>query len=86
LNSTYNPKEDPWALDFHRTNNYLRDIIRGERDGENFAILYSGYNAHTQFYVNILNEKGKHISLRNYKDVIVGETVLTSQDEASDFV
>lgn len=64
----------------------IRDIIREKRENDNFIILYDGYSAHIKFYVNVLNEKGKNISLRNTKKIDAGETILVSQDDMKKFV
>ncbi|MCL2245546.1 MAG: glycosyltransferase family 39 protein [Lentimicrobiaceae bacterium] len=84
FNKTYKPKED--VEDFYRTSYYLRDLLNGKRQGDNFTILYDEYSAPVLFYVNLLNENGKNITLRNSTFVKIGETVLTIQNQMKEFV
>jgi hypothetical protein len=86
VNRTY--KQEEWSGDanFYRTSYYLRDIRREKRQEDNFIILYDNYAAHINFYVNLLNEKGKNISLRKSKEVKTGEVVLTVQEETKKFL
>jgi hypothetical protein len=79
-------KEYWWDVEEYRINYYLRDIIRGKRDWKNFSIPYDGYAAHVRFYVNILNEKGKNISIKERNEVKVGEVVLFSQEGVKRFL
>ena len=84
INKTYMQKE--YLADFYRTTYYLRDILREKRQNDNFIVLYDDYSAHIKFYINLLNEKGKNISLRKSKNANSGEIVLTSQDEMKKFL
>jgi len=83
FNKTYKPKE---KSDFYRTSYYLRDILNGKRQGDNFTVLYDGYCAHIMFYINLLNDKGKNITLKTSKEVKAGENVLTFQDNMQENV
>ena len=71
FNKTFKPKEN--SEDFYRTSYYLRDIIRGKIEDDNFIILREGYRADIEFYVNILTDNGKNISLKNSEDVKMEE-------------
>jgi hypothetical protein len=83
LNKTYKQTDE----NSHRINYYLRDILREKRQGENFTILYEGHATHILFYINLLNEKGKHILFkRNNNEMKRGEIVLTSQNETKQFL
>jgi len=63
IDKTYIQKEYSWDEDFYRTNYFLRDILKGKRHIDNFTVLYNGYPAHIIFYINLLNDNGKNISL-----------------------
>jgi 4-amino-4-deoxy-L-arabinose transferase-like glycosyltransferase len=87
INKTFVSRDVDWAANFLRTSSYLRDIIKEKRQGDNFTVLTKDYDAHILFYVNILNEKGKNIILKNDRDILksdkelkTGEIVLTSYD------
>ena len=79
-------KEYWWDVEEYRINYYLRDILKGKRSGDNFTIPYDGYAAHVRFYVKLLNDKGKNISVKKRENVVVGETVLFSQREVREFL
>jgi 4-amino-4-deoxy-L-arabinose transferase-like glycosyltransferase len=81
---TYQQKET--ADEFYQTSYYLRDILNDKRKGERFTVLYDDYPAHIMFYINVLNDKGKHISLRNSNEVQTGETILTAQNHTKEFL
>jgi hypothetical protein len=84
FNKTYKPTEK--SEDFYRISYYLRDILNGKRNRDNFTILYDEYPAPIMFYVNSLNDKGKNIALRANKEVKTGEIVLTSQNNMKEFL
>ena len=79
INKTYKQVEYSWDEDFYRINYYLRDILKGKRDVDNFTILYDGYLAHTLFYLNLLNEKGKNISLNILNENVGDISVLNEK-------
>ena len=80
VKKTYKPKEHPKFEEGYRINYYVRDIIRGDRQWDNISVLHDGYAADLRFYVNILNEKGKNITLKEAdKELETGEIVLCSQ-------
>ena len=85
VNKTYRQKEHSWDEDFYRTSYYLRDILRGDRQMDNFSIL-EDYSAHILFYVKVLNENGKNIILKRDKELKTGEIVLTYQNTVNEFV
>jgi 4-amino-4-deoxy-L-arabinose transferase-like glycosyltransferase len=66
--------------------NYLRNITQGKIEKDDFIILYAGTFFHGEFYINILNEQGKNIALKNRNDLKIGEVVLISQDEIKKYV
>jgi len=86
INKTYKQKEYSWHEDGYRINYYIRDIIKGKRQLDNFSVLYSGYAADLRFYVNILNERGKNILLKDSDRVEIGEIILCSQDGVKEFI
>ncbi|MDR2979236.1 MAG: glycosyltransferase family 39 protein [Bacteroidales bacterium] len=81
IDRTHKFKEYPYDVEFYKTSHYLREIVRGKRDMDDFIVLYTDHPAHILFYVDVLQDKGKNISLRNKKEVKIGEIVLASQDE-----
>jgi len=86
VSKTHMQKEYWWDVEEYRINYYLRDILKGKRSGDNFTIPYDGYAAHVRFYVKLLNDKGKNISVKKRENVVVGETVLFSQREVREFL
>ena len=72
--------------DYYRISYYLRDIIKGEKQGDNFLVVYNDYAPHIRFYINILNEKGKNISFKEKEKLEAGEIILCSQDEVKEYI
>jgi len=90
VNKTYKQKED--SEDFYRVNYFLRDILRGKIQKDNFLVIYDGKSwkdwdtSHIKFYLNLLQEQGKNISLKKCGDVTTGKIVLIYQDESKEFL
>jgi len=63
VNRTYKPKEYPQQEEVYRINYFIRDIFRGNRQWDNFSVIYDGYAGDLWFYIHILNEKGKNITI-----------------------
>jgi 4-amino-4-deoxy-L-arabinose transferase-like glycosyltransferase len=60
--------------------NYLRNIIQGKIEKDDFCILHEGVFFHGEFYINLLHKQGKNIALKNREHLKTGEVVLISQD------
>lgn len=65
IEKTYKPKEHGWK-DFYEISYYLKDAVKGKHHLDNQYVLYDGYNAHNQFYLNVLNDKGIKISFKEW--------------------
>jgi hypothetical protein len=70
----------------YETCNYLRNIAQGKIEKDDFFILYDDCFFHGEFYIKLLQDKGKNIALKNKADIKAGEVVLISQDIIKQYV
>lgn len=83
---TYLPEEYPWDKDFYEISYYLRDGLRGVHDLKNKMLCYDGYHAQLDFYLNLMNEKGTNVHLKDWTKVEPGEVIFTYQDNIKDYL
>jgi len=86
LQKTYVPQEEPWNKDFYEISYYLRDGLRGVHDLSNKTLCYDGYHAQLDFYLNLMNEKGTNVHLKDWTKVQPGEVVFTYQDTIKSYL
>lgn len=86
LQKTYLPQEFPWDKDFYEISYYLRDGVRGIHDLNNQTLCYDGYFTHLSFYLNLMNEKGTNVHLKDWTKVEAGEIVFTYQDNIKNYL
>ncbi len=86
LQKTYIPQEYPWDQDFYEISYYLRDGLRGVHDLKNQTLCYDGYHAQLDFYINLINEKGTNVQLRDWTKVEPGEIIFTYQDNIKEYL
>lgn len=85
LDETSTPKEYGWE-DFYEISYFLKDAIKGKFDLNNQYLIYDGYNAHIQFYLNILNDKGTQISFKNWRNLNPLDIVIVPQNNMKQYV
>lgn len=78
---TFNPKEYPWHVEFYEISYYLKNAVKGEHNLQGKHLLYDGYNAHNQFYINLLNDKGVNFSTKSWTDLREDDIVITHQSK-----
>lgn len=86
VGKTYKPKEYPWHEEFYEIGYYLKKGIKGKYDLNDKFLLYDGYYAHNLFYINILNDKGVNISLKDWTKLEAGDVVLTHHSHLKDYI
>ncbi len=71
----------PWEVGYYDLGYFLRDAIKGKQHVNNSILVYEGYNAQNQFYIDILNDKKIKISSTNLvENVHVGDKIIICQD------
>lgn len=75
LDKTYKPK-DQWT-EFEQ--NEIAYFLRSYQGKEPIFVSYFGYNAHFQWYVKLLKEKGVQVDFVDYKQLKAGQKVYVSQ-------
>lgn len=86
LDKTYFPKESEWDADFYAMGYFLKDAIKGNQNVQNCFVLYDGYFAQNLFYINILNDKGININLKDWKKLNNGDQVISTQKIINDYL
>ncbi|HEX2935053.1 MAG TPA: glycosyltransferase family 39 protein [Bacteroidales bacterium] len=86
INTTYKPKESAWDQQFYEIGYYLRDAIKGIHPVNGQFLVYDGYSAQNMFYLNILNDKGTPIALKNPDKLETGDVVIVCQDKMKEYV
>jgi 4-amino-4-deoxy-L-arabinose transferase-like glycosyltransferase len=86
LQKTYLPQEYPWDKDFYEMSYYLRDGLRGKHDLNSQTLCYDGYSTHLAFYINLMNDKGINVHLKDWTKVEAGDIVFTYQDNIKDYL
>jgi 4-amino-4-deoxy-L-arabinose transferase-like glycosyltransferase len=74
FDKTYNPKK--YDSKFFDLGYYLKDAIKGNQYVDGYFIIFSDYNAHLDFYVKILKEKGVNVSFKNQKNLEIGDVII----------
>ena len=49
-------------------------------------LLYDGYYAHNLFYINILNDKGVDVSIKDFTRLDAGDVVFTHQHHLKEYI
>ena len=81
LSKTFKPQEYPWEEEFYEIGYFLKNAIKGKHNVQNSILVYEGYNAQNQFYINILKEKHITISSTNLvANVNAGDKILVCQN------
>jgi 4-amino-4-deoxy-L-arabinose transferase-like glycosyltransferase len=87
IGKTYIPKElYSWDNDFYEMGYFLKNAVNGKENVDNYFLLYDGYGAQNEFYVNILNDKGINISFKDWKTLKEGDKVIVQQQSIKDFI
>lgn len=88
INKTYFPKGYPggWEMEYEGMSYYLRDILHGKIEKDNFTIIYDGVFTEVKFYYNLLNDQGKNITRKDWGAIKPGEIVFLSQNETIAFL
>ncbi len=81
IKKTYKPQEYSWDKEFYELGYYLKEAIKGKHDLNNQYLVYDGYNAHNQFYINILNNQGTNISVKACDQLKPNDLVIAQQNE-----
>ncbi|MCL2291033.1 MAG: glycosyltransferase family 39 protein [Bacteroidetes bacterium] len=80
------PKKYPWFEDKNEITYYLKYVLQGKIQNDNFTVIYDGMFTHGKFYMNLLHEQGKSILVKKRDGIKTGEVVLISQDEVKKFL
>jgi 4-amino-4-deoxy-L-arabinose transferase-like glycosyltransferase len=83
---TYQKKGYIQNEEMYGSSYYLRDLLYGKIQNDDFSIIYDDVFTHGQFYLLQLLEQGKNISLKESNRIEIGEIVFISQFEVKKFV
>lgn len=72
------PKENPGDYELYNISNYLNDVYKKNKELDFKYISYEGYNAHVKYYVDILNDHGRKVEFKDWKELKADDTVLVS--------
>jgi len=86
LNKTFAPVERRDQKSYYAISHYLQDAVDGKYNMENKSLVYDGYNAHVFFYVELLNTSGASVSFKDWTKLLVGDTVIASQINVSEYI
>lgn len=86
VNKTYKPQESSQDKEFYEIGYFLQDAVKGKCDIDGYYLLFDGYNAQIQFYLNILNDKGINISFKDWKNLDSGDKVITYQNNVKQYI
>lgn len=79
IDKTYKPKENKIDEKFYEIGYYLKDALRGKYNIDGHFLLYDGYYAQNLFYLNILNDKGIAVSMKDWTQLESQDRVIASQ-------
>jgi hypothetical protein len=80
FDKTYKPVESPEDAEYYEMAHYLKDALRDRINLEDALLVYDGYNAHLDFYVMKLNEKGIPLRVAAWDNLRGGDEVFTFHD------
>lgn len=86
IDKTYLPKEYPWDKEFYEISYFLKDAVKGKYHLHQHYLVYDGYYAHLLFYLNVLNDKGIEISLKDKENLQSGDLVIVSQNHIKQYI
>lgn len=86
IDRTHNPQERKWRKDFYDIGYYLREAVHGKHDLNGQFLLYKGYYAHNLFYLNVLNDQGTDISIKDWKELQPGDIVIAPQQKVKNYI
>lgn len=85
ISKTYKPVEASNEKDFYEISHFLKKSVKGKYQIDNYTLLYNGYNAHLDFYLIQLKEKGIEVQLTDKQDFIKpGSQIIINQGEFLD--
>ena len=84
IENTYKPKElNP---EIYEISYFLREAQKGKFNLDNKYILHDGYVAPNLFYINMLNEQGINFNLKDWRNLMIGDIVITQQFHIKEYV
>jgi len=86
LKEVLRDKEQPWELPAHEFLYVLRDGVEGWRNLDGYKIVHEGYDAHLQFYLYLLKEKGQDLDRKDKAALQNGDRVIAHQEEVISFI
>ncbi len=86
INKTYKPKEYPWDTALYEISYYLKDAVKGKYNLNGQYLLYDGYNAHIIFYLNVLNDKGARIELKDWGTMQKDDIGIAYQNKVKQYI
>ncbi len=86
VKKTYKPQELPWNKEFYEIGYFLKEAVNGEHNLHQQYLLYDEYNTHNLFYINILNDNGVKISLKDWRKLDVLDEVIAHQPHVKQYV
>ena len=93
FNKTYLPEDSAMEKRFYELGYYLKDATKGLYDLNDTHVLYHadtalnrGINAHIQFYIHMLNQKGIDVSLKDWRKLAPGDVAVAYQPAVKEYV
>lgn len=84
IDFTYKQNLKGGAYLFHSLSIYLQNGLKKPEPLQNKVIVYDGYNTQLIYYINLLQEKGINISLKNSDEIHPGDTLVCSQESVAE--
>lgn len=77
VSSAYKPKEKESEKEFYAISHFMKDAVNGKHQIDGFDLVYKGYNAHLDFYVIRLEQKGIHVNIiEDFKSLQPGDQII----------
>jgi 4-amino-4-deoxy-L-arabinose transferase-like glycosyltransferase len=80
INKTCFPKEYPWDIELYKLPKLMQNLMNNKINLDVNSLVIEGFNHHLFFYLKVLGDRGKLISLKNQKELKIGDLVLLSQE------
>ena len=84
VQKVYLPQENDQDRPFYHIPNYLKSALKDKRDINGQKYLFSGYDAHIYFYVQLLSDIDIIVTHTGWEDLQPGDEAIVSQGDLRD--
>ncbi len=82
----YNPREHDWDFPNYELCYHLKDALKGNVNVSGYNVVYNKYLPNIEFYVNALNEHNVQTKIKKVNDIIVGDKIITPDDDVKSYI